>query len=84
MASASKRPVCSIWRRLSGVLAVWRTLAALPLVVAALVALHGSGCGRRAHIARLTRQRHDHRGPQARPTRWTKLADDDSVKALIV
>jgi protease-4 len=71
-------------RRLKRNLFFWRTFAVLAVLAAVLVALHGKGLGiGRAHVARLqingliTEDRKLTRAVE-------KLADDTSVKALIV
>jgi protease-4 len=70
--------------RLKRQLFFWRTFAVLAVLAAVLVALHGTGIGfGRAHVARLSVD-----GLISENDKLTravaKLADDDSVKALIV
>ena len=71
-------------RRLKRHLFFWRTFAVLAVLAAVLVALHGKGLGiARAHVARLQVNgliTEDHKLTRA----IDKLADDNSVKALIV
>jgi protease-4 len=71
-------------RRLKRRLFVWRTLAVLAVLIAALAALRGEGVGfGRAHVARLAVNgliTDDRKLTEA----VGKLADDASVKALIV
>jgi protease-4 len=71
-------------RRLKRRLVFWRSFAILAVLAAVLVALRGSGLAiDRAHVARLQVNgliTEDHKLTRA----IEKLADDDSVKALIV
>ncbi len=71
-------------RRLKRHLFFWRSFAVLAVLAAVLVALHGSGFGiGRAHVARL--QVNGLITEDQKLTRAVdKLADDNSVKALIV
>ena len=72
-------------RRLKRRLVFWRSLAVLAVLVAVLVALRGADLGSAVIAGRSgwLSQRHHHRGPQAGRA-VDKLADNSSVKALIV